>query len=337
MAIIQCPFCGTQNTTLSKSCVSCGKPLPQQEGSPAAEEKPKFPPLPETPAESGPEGSLLKRVGTSPEWYAANPRYKTAQDAAGAYAEAFLQSRTNGKAMMLRESAPKKILLAVVLAVVFFLALALRMLYHRNKFLYFLIGAACVVLAWLFVFRKSSAKALGKKLASMPDTDMESILMSEFDQMVSVNKIRCLCAGLFAAAIAAVLILFWSPHMIFEKENGIVSLRFYTQSIVKETDVVIPDTWNGEPVTQIRGNVFENVSWIRSVKLPSQLQVIRAHAFQGCGSLSSVDFPSTLREIGSSAFRNCASLKEVTLPAGCSVNQKAFKGSPTKIRKSGGE
>ena len=41
--------------------------------------------------------------------------------------------------------------------------------------------------------------------------------------------------------------------------------------------------------------------------------------------------PDTVKEIGSSAFRKCKSLTSVSLPSGVSVNERAFKESPTQI------
>ena len=42
---------------------------------------------------------------------------------------------------------------------------------------------------------------------------------------------------------------------------------------------------------------------------------------------------SKLEEIGSSAFRNCDSLANITIPNKTVVNQRAFKNSPTIIKK----
>ena len=353
MEKIICPNCQTENPVNALVCSGCNQNLRMQEpafksisetwalqpGSSAQSqespsdgaEKQELLPLPETPAEPGQETPAASKGTVLPEPFAASASYWSAAAAAGAYASDYLADRLGEERVMLRKDARKKIICAVILAAVVFLALSLRMLYHRNNILAYLVVAACGICFWKIVLKDNTARLLGEKLASMPKTEMESILMSEIDQTVSMRKIRALCLGIVAASVLPVLVLFWTPHMIFEKTDGVVSLRFYTDSVVKEKDVVIPDTWNGEPVTQIRGNVFENVAWIQSVRLPAGLKVIRAHAFMGCRSLEEVVFPKTMREIGSSAFRRCPSLRSVTLPRGCSVNQKAFKESPTKI------
>ena len=139
--------------------------------------------------------------------------------------------------------------------------------------------------------------------------------------------------GIIAAAAVAFVVLFWSPRLIIEDGQDGCSIRFYSLAFSPQADVVLPDTWNGKPVTEIRGNVFEGLGSIRSVVLPNQLVSIRAHAFRGCGSLSEVVFPDTIRSIGSSAFRDCGMLRSVTLPEECSVDMRSFKGSPTKIER----
>lgn len=84
-------------------------------------------------------------------------------------------------------------------------------------------------------------------------------------------------------------------------------------------------------ITEIHAYTFENCSSLKSVVIPSKVTRIAAHAFYGCSSLSEVFIPDSVGEIGSSAFRLCDSLTEITLPENVSVNEKAFKESPTKI------
>lgn len=84
-------------------------------------------------------------------------------------------------------------------------------------------------------------------------------------------------------------------------------------------------------LTEIRGNSFENCSALAAVEIPEGVTRIGGHAFYGCSSLSEVILPDSLREIGSSAFRCCYVLYEVFVPASASINERAFKESPTTI------
>ena len=87
-------------------------------------------------------------------------------------------------------------------------------------------------------------------------------------------------------------------------------------------------------ITEIRGNTFENCKSLQGISIPDNVTRIGGHAFFGCSSLSEVTLTenSRLTEIGSSAFRQCYSLYEVFLPKYVSINERAFKESPTRIR-----
>ncbi len=84
-------------------------------------------------------------------------------------------------------------------------------------------------------------------------------------------------------------------------------------------------------ITEIKGSTFEGCSSLVSIDIPEGVTRIGGHAFYGCRSLSVVNVPLTVESIGSSAFRNCNSLNEITLPSNASVNERAFKDSPTTI------
>ena len=84
-------------------------------------------------------------------------------------------------------------------------------------------------------------------------------------------------------------------------------------------------------ITEIRGNCFENCTNLKSIVIPEGVTRIGGHAFMGCTSLSSVTVPNTVQSIGSSAFRQCRSRRRIEIPANASVDERAFKESPTII------
>lgn len=88
---------------------------------------------------------------------------------------------------------------------------------------------------------------------------------------------------------------------------------------------------------EIRGSTFENCSSLKSVIIPDTVTRIGGHAFHGCSSLAKVEFTenSKLEEIGSSAFRDCDELYQITIPTGVYINDRAFKESPTRVKKFG--
>lgn len=72
----------------------------------------------------------------------------------------------------------------------------------------------------------------------------------------------------------------------------------------------------GEGVTSIGSLAFYNCSKLKTISLPSTLEMIGARAFKDCTTLPYVGFPSGLKTISEAAFENCASLSGIILPDG---------------------
>ena len=90
-------------------------------------------------------------------------------------------------------------------------------------------------------------------------------------------------------------------------------------------------------LSEIRGNTFEECSSLKTITIPDKVKRIGGHAFYGDDSLIEVNLTenSMLKEIGSSAFRNCSRLYSITIPRDTSVNERAFKESPTVVQRFG--
>ena len=89
-----------------------------------------------------------------------------------------------------------------------------------------------------------------------------------------------------------------------------VTISKYTGS---ETELVIPYTLGGAPVTAIGTQAFMNNTALTRVTLPATLQRIEHQAFCQCFSLEGVVFPDGLQSIGARAFESCP-LKRIELP-----------------------
>ncbi|MBO1103946.1 leucine-rich repeat protein [Enterococcus faecalis] len=78
------------------------------------------------------------------------------------------------------------------------------------------------------------------------------------------------------------------------------------------TDVVIPESINGTPITTIADSAFSNKG-ITSVTFPNTVTKINRLAFDNNPALSNVQLPSNLTTIGMGAFRECG-LTNVVIP-----------------------
>ncbi len=255
--------------------------------------------------------------------------------------------------------ARKIVTATAIYAVVLFLNVAWHCFYGEALTYNFLIFIGSTIALLAFSFKNKTGFNLEEQLKAevrqRPSTPMDDVLISQVSGAVSGAKVKRIRIGLVLGAVLALCLLFGKPHMIFEKNGtGGYSLRYYTDSLIKENHVVIPDTWEGLPVNEIRGAVFYGHGEIISVELPDGLTEIRAdtfyncrklrsicipdgvtrigaHAFRKCKALSEVYVPDSVSEIGSSAFRECYSLREIVLPRSCYYKDNAFKGSDTMV------
>ncbi len=82
-----------------------------------------------------------------------------------------------------------------------------------------------------------------------------------------------------------------------------------------DTDIIIPTTYEGLPVTAIAYSAFKNCENITSLTIPDSVTEIGQFAFFGCKRMEWVTFGSGLQTIRGGAFADCISLKEIVLPA----------------------
>ena len=128
-----------------------------------------------------------------------------------------------------------------------------------------------------------------------------------------------------------------------ENSNGGITLEKY---IGNDTDVVIPQTINGKPVTMIGGWCFSRKFDLRSVTIPDSVTIISSCAFSQCTNLETVklpsnlerlvsgvfegsgiteiSFPLTLKRVGYRTFADCKNLKEIFIPKGVIFEEEVF-------------
>lgn len=106
-------------------------------------------------------------------------------------------------------------------------------------------------------------------------------------------------------------------------EDGDFTWRTFTNKAVllsyngsENTEVVIPDNYQGKPVQEIFSSAFEDHSELTSVTLPSTLVSIGEEAFSECTGLTSIQIPDGVTSLGRSVFAECTSLAAFNIPAG---------------------
>ncbi|MBQ8474286.1 MAG: leucine-rich repeat domain-containing protein, partial [Clostridia bacterium] len=101
-------------------------------------------------------------------------------------------------------------------------------------------------------------------------------------------------------------------------ENGVTYYIMNGEAVAiafdeSTTEVTIPATVNGYPVTEIIG-AFNGCSEITSVILPEGLKVIGNYTFKECSLLAEIELPESLVSIGEYAFASCSALTSISIP-----------------------
>ncbi len=79
-----------------------------------------------------------------------------------------------------------------------------------------------------------------------------------------------------------------------------------------DTDIIIPKTYNGLPVTRIYSSAFSDIRTLEHVTIPDSVTSIDDWAFYRCYGLTSINIPDSVTSIGISAFYDCGNLTSIT-------------------------
>ena len=80
------------------------------------------------------------------------------------------------------------------------------------------------------------------------------------------------------------------------------------------TDLIIPATIDGLPVTEIANNAFARNLAIISVQIPQTVRRIGSGVFAGCRNLVRVGIPPSVREFEDAVFKDCENLLDFSFP-----------------------
>ena len=89
--------------------------------------------------------------------------------------------------------------------------------------------------------------------------------------------------------------------------------------------VIIPNTYNGLPVTSILSSAFKNCSSLASVVIGNNVKSVGEYAFYNCSKLTSVIIGNSVTSISVCAFYECSKLTSVIIPDSVtSIGNSAF-------------
>ena len=86
------------------------------------------------------------------------------------------------------------------------------------------------------------------------------------------------------------------------------------------SDIVMPDTLGGKPVTSIGDYAFSGCK-LMGITIPDGVTSIGIEAFYGCRNLKGVIIPDSVIFIGARAFSRCGAIKSVGIPQCVCTNQ----------------
>ena len=93
-----------------------------------------------------------------------------------------------------------------------------------------------------------------------------------------------------------------------------------------DTVIVIPDKYNGLPVTAILDSALIGRKSIISVIIPDSVISIGDYAFANCYSLTNITIPNSVTGIGTGVFLRCYSLESITIPNSVTdIGERAFE------------
>lgn len=149
----------------------------------------------------------------------------------------------------------------------------------------------------------------------------DSALTTRFDftQVVSENislypNVLSVSENLAYTPIYATATTNNSPDFTVRNEGEIVGYSV-ALGTCEDTIVVIPESYEGKPVTEITANGFENNTTITQVMLPNSLTTINQYAFSGCSALTKITIPENVTLLDKYAYKDTVALTELNFNA----------------------
>lgn len=120
-----------------------------------------------------------------------------------------------------------------------------------------------------------------------------------------------MCISIFAlGALSAIAET--EGYLTYRESNGEITITGFDKTS-EETEITIPETIAGLPVTGINEYVFNYCETITGIQLPGSIKTIGSDAFSGCSNLKNITIPNSVTYIGHGAFSNCSNLTSINV------------------------
>ncbi len=101
----------------------------------------------------------------------------------------------------------------------------------------------------------------------------------------------------------------------YKSINGGTEYEVISKGSFNGSELIIPDTHNGRPVTSIGERAFSGCDNITSITIPDSVKSIGENgAFYSCQKLKSLTLGNSVESIGAQSFENCFSLEKIIIP-----------------------
>lgn len=186
-------------------------------------------------------------------------------------------------------------------------------IFFHFPLLFYIVYIILLVLIYYITNHYNLIKYIKKEIKSRPQEKMSNIIMSIKNSFVKDDS-RASFLGCAIVAVAAPMMLFFTPRIMYEQDANGYYVRFYTSGVINNKTAIIPDTYKGKPVIGLRGNTFSNMPFLEYVYLPDTITEIRGQAFKNDKRLKEVKLPANLTYLGGGAFYNCIAITSIELP-----------------------
>ena len=102
-----------------------------------------------------------------------------------------------------------------------------------------------------------------------------------------------------------------SSGFIYKEHDDYAEIKGYSGT---DTEVLIPEYYNGLPITVIGERAFIRCENVKSVTLTEYVLTIGRNAFKDCTALETIENYQTIGRLAYGAFHGCIALKSFTIP-----------------------